>query len=112
MDDAARQAPQSGRSGEAQAMQTPEDVRAMLKLASLGWRAKRIVKEVGCSRNTVRRYLRGGYQPYKMPQRVAQLDGPGEWLSGRYLQHRGNADVVRQDLEHELRIKVSLRTVE
>jgi len=49
-------------------MQTPEDVRAMLKLASLGWRAKRIVKEVGCSRNTVRRYLRGGYQPYKMPQ--------------------------------------------
>jgi hypothetical protein len=41
-----------------------------------------------------------------------QLDGLGEWLSGRYLQHRGNADVVRQDLEHELRIKVSLRTVE
>lgn len=36
-----------------QAMQTPEDVQAMLKLASLGWGAKRINRELGYSRNTV-----------------------------------------------------------
>jgi DNA-binding NarL/FixJ family response regulator len=41
-----------------QVMHTPEDVQAMLKLASLGWGAKRIAAELGCSRNTVRRYLR------------------------------------------------------
>ncbi|MFO1253421.1 MAG: hypothetical protein U1E77_20325 [Inhella sp.] len=32
----------SGRMDREQAMQTPEDVQAMLKLASLGWGAKRI----------------------------------------------------------------------
>jgi hypothetical protein len=42
------QAPQPYRTGEVQAMHTPEDVSAMLKLASLGWGAKRIAKELGC----------------------------------------------------------------
>jgi len=32
-------------------MQTPDDVQAMLKLASLGWGAKRIAAQLGCSRN-------------------------------------------------------------
>jgi DNA-directed RNA polymerase specialized sigma24 family protein len=55
-------------------MQTPEDVQAMLKLASLGWGAKRISRELGCSRNTVRSYLRqGGWQPYQQPQRPGRL---------------------------------------
>ncbi len=113
MDDVVRQALQTGGSGEAQAMHTPEDVHAMLKLASLGWGSKRIAQEVGCSRNTVRRYLRhGGYVPYRSPRRAGKLDGHGSWLAVRYLQHRGNADVVRQDLRRELGIKVSLRTVE
>ena len=62
MDEVVGQALQLARTGETRAMHTPEDVQAMLKLASLGWGAKRIAKEVGCSRNTVRRYLRhGGY---------------------------------------------------
>lgn len=39
-------------------MQTPEDVPTMLKPASPGWEAKRISRESGCSRNTVRSYLR------------------------------------------------------
>ncbi|NGM89594.1 helix-turn-helix domain-containing protein, partial [Parapusillimonas sp. SGNA-6] len=34
-------------------MQTPEEVQAILKLASLGWGTKRIAAELGCSRNTV-----------------------------------------------------------
>jgi transposase len=94
-------------------MHTPEDVQAMLKLASLGWGAKRIAGELGCSRNTVRRYLRhGGWQPYRTPQRAARLAGLDEWLAERLRQHRGNADVVRQDLQRERGITVGLRTVE
>ncbi len=113
MEEVLVQAPQSDKTGEAQAMHTPDDVQAMLKLASLGWGAKRIAKEVGCSRNTVRRYLRhGGYQPYRTPRRSGQLEGLKEWLAARYLQHRGNADVVRQDLQREHGVTVSLRTVE
>jgi len=113
MEEVVGQALRSEGIGEAQAMQTPEDVQAMLKLASLGWGAKRIAKELGCSRNTVRRYVRhGGYVPYRVAVRAGRLDGLGEWLAARYLQHRGNADVVRQDLRRELGIKVSLRTVQ
>lgn len=107
------QAPQSDGTGEARAMHTPDDVQAMLKLASLGWGAKRIAKELGCSRNTVRRYLRhGGYLPYRTPRRAGQLAELKDWLAARYLQHRGNADVVRQDLRRERGVVVSLRTVE
>lgn len=96
-----------------QAMQTPEDVQAMLKLASLGWGAKRISRELGCSRNTVRRYLgQGGWQPYKSPQRPGRLTAHADWLAERFRQHRGNCDVVRQELQREHGIAVSLRTVE
>jgi transposase len=113
MDEVIGQALRTGWSGEQRAMHTPDDVQAMLKLAALGWGAKRIAREMGCSRNTVRRYLRaGGYVPYRSPARSGRLDGLGSWLAVRYLQHRGNADVVRQDLRRELGIKVSLRTVE
>jgi hypothetical protein len=94
-------------------MQTPEDVQAMLKLASLGWGAKRIAAELGCSRNTVRRYVRqGGWQAYQAPPRPGKLSEHAQWLAERFRQHRGNCDVVRQELQRELGIAVSLRTVE
>ena len=94
-------------------MQTPEDVQAMLKLASLGWGAKRISREMGCSRNTVRSYLRqGGWQPYRKPPRRSRLTPHREWLAAAFRQHRGNCDVVRQELQREHGITVSLRTVE
>ena len=113
MNELIRQAPESMRMDGRQVMQTPEDVQAMLKLASLGWGAKRIAVELGCSRNTVRRYLRqGGWQPYQQPTRRRRLQGLDGWLAERFLRHRGNADVVRQDLQREQRITVSLRTVE
>lgn len=35
-----------------------------------------------------------------------------EWLEVRRRQHKGNAEVVRQELQRELGITVSLRTVE
>lgn len=100
-------------SGGRETIKEPEDVTAMLKLAQLGWGARRIAKEFGCERNTVKRYLRqGGWQPYGAPQRKSKLDGLDEWLAESFKQHRGNADVVRQALISEHRIEVSLRTVE
>ena len=55
----------------------PDEVEAMLGLYELGPRTKPIAREFGCSRNTV---------------------------EGRFFRHRGNAEVVRQDLERELSI--------
>jgi transposase len=94
-------------------MQGPEEVAVMLRLQALGWGAKRIAAELGCSRNTVRRYLRqGGWAPYRQPERPGVLAGRGDWLAEHFRQHRGNADVVRQELAREHGIVVSLRTVE
>ena len=113
MEEVVEQAPRSEWTEGRQAMQTPEDVQAMLKLASLGWGAKRISRELGCSRNTVRVYLRrGGWQPYQSPERPGRLTAYKDWLAERFRQHRGNCDVVRQELQREHGITVSLRTVE
>ena len=113
MQEVVKQASQSEWIEGRPAMQTPEDVQAMLKLASLGWGAKRIAKELGCSRNTVRRYTRqGGWQPYQSAQRPGRLTAHAHWLAEQFRQHRGNCDVVRQQLQREHGIVVSLRTVE
>ena len=94
-------------------MQTPEDVAQMLRLKAAGLGIKQIARKMGCSKNTVRRYLRGGgWVAYKVPQRAGTLRGLEPWLAQRLQQHRGNADVVRQDLEREHGVAVSLRTVE
>jgi transposase len=96
-----------------QVMQTPEDVALMLRLKAAGLGIKQIARKMGCSKNTVRRYLRcSGYVAYKRPERESALRGLEPWLSERLQRHRGNADVVRQDLEREHDIAVSLRTVE
>ncbi|HSE04986.1 MAG TPA: IS21 family transposase [Methylomirabilota bacterium] len=94
-------------------MRTPDEVTAMLRLRALGWGLKRIAAEFGCSRNTVRRYVeQEGWAGYRTPRRVRLLGGLENWLEERFLRHRGNADVVRQDLEREHGVRVSLRTVE
>jgi DNA invertase Pin-like site-specific DNA recombinase len=41
-------------------MKTPDDVSAMVRLEVLGWGAKRIAAELGCSKNTVKRWLQYG----------------------------------------------------
>lgn len=85
----------------------------MLRLKALGWGVRRIAAEFGCSHMTVRRYLAsGGWAEYRSPRRAKGLDGLEGWLAERFRQHRGNADVVRQDLAREHGIVVSLRTVE
>jgi transposase len=99
--------------GRRQTMLAPEEVQKMLGLQAQGWGAKRISKALGCSRNTVREYLRsGGWKPMDVSRRAGVLAPHREWLAQRLRQHKGNADVVRQDLARELGITVSLRTVE
>jgi transposase len=96
-----------------QLMETPQDVAEMLRLKASGIGIKTIAREMGCSKNTVRRYLRGGgWVAYQQPTRKSALGGLEAWLAERLQQHWGNADVVRQDLEREHGISVSLRTVE
>jgi transposase len=94
-------------------MVLPEEVAAMLRLKELGWGSKRIAKELGISRGTVKRYLAaGGWRPFRTPARKRLLAGEEAWLRERLRQHRGNADVVRQELSAEKGIAASLRTVE
>lgn len=96
-----------------ESMLLPEEVTAMVRLHELGMGTKRIARALGCSRTTVRRYLEaGGWITYRKPRRGRRLDGLDSWLSARFRQHRGNADVVRQELAREHGIVVSLRTVE
>ena len=40
------------------AVQTPQVVEAMQRLAAVGWGRRRIARELGCSPETVRKYLR------------------------------------------------------
>jgi len=94
-------------------VQTPDDVETMRRLRGLGWGTRRIAAELGCSRNTVKRWLAlDGWQPYGRPRRQRALDGLGPWLEERFHLHGGNADVVHQELLAEHRVVVSLRTVE
>jgi transposase len=94
-------------------MQEPETIQQMLALHTLGWGTKRIAKELEVARNTVKRYLAaGGYVPYQSPKRLSKLDGLDDWLKEQFLQHRGNCDVVRQELARVHGKLVSLRTVE
>lgn len=94
-------------------MKTPDDVAAMLRLKACGWGVKRIARELGCSHHTVKHYVAaGGVVPFTAPKRAKTLDGHENWLHERFLQHRGNADVVRQDLLAEKGLAVSLRTLQ
>ena len=91
-------------------MKTREEVAHMLRLRRQGLTPYRIAAVLGCSRATVVRYLRQeGWRPMAKARR---LEGLETWLEERFLRHGGNADVVRQELQEEHGIEVSLRTVE
>jgi transposase len=94
-------------------MLQPEEVAAMVRLHRLGWGAKRLSREFGCARNTVRRYLRAdGPVSYRKPDRRTAFDGLEDWLRERFFRHEGNADVIRQELASEHGIAIGLRSVE
>src|SRR3954466_10365778 len=96
-----------------QVMKTPDDVAEMLRLRACGWGLKRIARQLGCSHHTVKDYVAtGGVKPFKSPERPKLLDGLEGWLRERFIRHRGNADVVRQDLLTEKGVTVSRRTLQ
>ena len=96
-----------------QVMKTPDDVEEMLRLKACGWGLKRIARELGCSHHTVKAYIEaGGVKPFKPPVRAKKLDGLDDWVRERFIRHRGNADVVRQELLAEKGIAVSPRTMQ
>lgn len=102
-----------GKDGRRQVMRAPDEVAAMQRLHGFGWGTRRIAAEIGCNRETVQRYLAAGeWAPCRVPTRPSLLTGHAGWLDERLRRHRGNADVVRQELASELGIVVSLRTVE
>jgi transposase len=94
-------------------MRNPEDVSEITRLHGLGLGTRRIAEELNISRNTVRNYLRrGGWDGYRQPKRENALAGQEDWLREKIRRHRGNADVVRQELAKEKGLDLSLRTVE
>ena len=94
-------------------MMKSDEVEAMLHLRELGWGLRRIAREFGCSRNTVRRYVAAdGWMAYIRRSGGGKLEDQAAWLKERFFQHGGNAEVVRQDLLREQGVDVSLRTVE
>ena len=94
-------------------MKTPAEVGAIKKLHELGWGTKRIARELGISKNTVRKYLAlDGIIEYQAPERPSLLNEHQEWIEEEYRRHRGNAEVVRQELERQKGVSVSLRTIE
>jgi len=93
-------------------MRTPGEVTVILELQRKGWGTKRIARELGISKNTVKGYLYvGGWQPYGRSSRAKVLDDRLQWVQEQNLMHRGNADVVRQELQRQFELQVSLRTI-
>jgi transposase len=91
-----------------------EAVREMRELAAKGWGAKRIARELGLARNTVRRYLRGGAgaEVQERP-RARRLDGAARAEAVSLFE--GAADynaVVVADLLGQRGVEASVRTVQ
>lgn len=53
---------------------------------------------MGCGRDNVCSLPHDDWQPYPSPQRPGKLSARRDCLAQRFRQHRGNCDVMRQDL--------------
>ena len=81
-------------------------------LRDLGWGMRRIARELGIARNTVRDWLRDGEgREYRREKRQSFADRYYFWLQSQFNSGVRNADVIRQHLE-AMDITVSLRTIE
>src|SRR5882724_11491268 len=94
-------------------MVAAEVVRQMAQLAQLGWGAKRIARELGVARNTVRRYLRGARAEVQEHFAARRLDEAARAEALRLYdgEAEGNAVVVAR-LLREQSIAASVRTVQ
>jgi transposase len=95
-------------------MLEPEVIRQMRALAAQRWGSKRISSELGVSRNTVKRYLRGGPTvEVQVRPRARSLDDAGRARAVECFETvaEGNAVVVHQELSRD-GITASLRTVQ
>lgn len=95
-------------------MVEPELIRRMRALAEHGWGCRRIARELGVSRNTVRRYLREGAaaevqtRPARRRLAIEQLAQAVELFDGLA---EGNAVVVADELRRR-GVMASVRTVQ
>jgi transposase len=88
-----------------------EAVREIFTLRRLGWGTKRIARELGLARNTVRDWLRSGAnRTYAASARGALLAEHQAWIRERFLAGVRNGDVIRQELLAR-GVAASLRTV-
>jgi transposase len=95
-------------------MVDPEIVKQVRALHALGWGSKRIAQELGVSRNSVRRYVRGGAAAETQTRPAAHtLDDAEQALACELLDGpaRGNGVVVRRLLA-ERDVQVPLRTLQ
>jgi transposase len=96
------------------AMVDPEIVRQLRALHALGWGARRIARELGIARNSVRRYLREGAAAETQTRPGAwTLDSEQRQAARRLLDGAaaGNGVVVRRLLAEE-DVEVPLRTLQ
>lgn len=95
-------------------MLDPEIVVHIRALRALGWGTKRIARELGCSRNSVKRYLRGGVAAETQTRPGAWTLDAKQQATARSLLDgaaAGNSVVVRQLLA-EQEVDVPLRTLQ
>ena len=89
------ESPALARSMQGQLMLDAEEVAAMKRLHELGWGAKRLSREFGCARNTVKRYLReSGPVVFRKPERRTAFDGLEDWLRELLLYPFGRSNFV------------------
>lgn len=92
----------------------PDAVRQLRQLRAQGWGTKRIARELGIARNTIRRYVREGVAAEKQERPAARaLDDDGRKLATALFdgEAEGNAVVVT-DLLRARGYDVAVRTVQ
>jgi len=94
-------------------MVDPEIVKTLKALHALGWGSKRIARELGIARRTVKRYLRGGTSEAQARPGAWTLDADQQALARSLLDGpaAGNGVVVKRLLA-EQEVEVPLRTLQ
>ena len=75
-------------------------VRELYEMHGRGWSVRRIARELGVSRNTVRKYLRSPGLPKEKPRRPreSKLDPYVEYIDGRLAEGLYNCEVLLREL--------------